>query len=60
MGPEGMLALMKWDGETPYMYFFKHGLDEEKVVSRSLTEVFFRCYDVSLPQVLTNNVDMFC
>jgi hypothetical protein len=31
MGPEGMLALMKWDGETPYMFFFKHGLDEEKV-----------------------------
>lgn len=31
MGPDGMLALMKWDGETPYMYFFKHGLDEEKV-----------------------------
>lgn len=36
MQPEGMLALMKWDGETPYMYFFKHGLDEEKVVSSFL------------------------
>jgi len=31
MKPEGMLALMKWDEETPYMYFFKHGLDAEKV-----------------------------
>jgi len=28
-----MLALMKWEEETPYVYFFKHGLDEEKVVS---------------------------
>jgi len=33
MQPDGMLGLMKWDEETPYMYFFKHGLDEEKVVS---------------------------
>jgi len=31
MKPEGMLALLKWDEETPYMYFFKHGLDAEKV-----------------------------
>jgi len=31
MKPNGMLALMKWDEETPYMYFFKHGLDAEKV-----------------------------
>jgi hypothetical protein len=31
MNPDGMLALMKWDGETPYMYFFKPGLDEERV-----------------------------
>jgi hypothetical protein len=31
MAPDGMLALMKWEEETPYMYFFKHGLDEEKV-----------------------------
>lgn len=31
MAPDGMLALMKWDEETPYIYFFKHGLDEEKV-----------------------------
>lgn len=31
MAPDGMLALMKWDEETPYMYFFKHGLEEEKV-----------------------------
>jgi len=33
MQPEGMLALMKWEDDTPYIYFFKHGLDEEKVVS---------------------------
>lgn len=31
MKPEGMLALMKWDEETPYMYFFKQGLEAEKV-----------------------------
>jgi hypothetical protein len=31
MKPEGMLALMKWDEETPYMFFFKHGLEAEKV-----------------------------
>ena len=31
MQPNGMLALMKWDEETPYMCIFKHGLDEEKV-----------------------------
>jgi len=31
MKPEGMLALMKWEEETPYMYFFKHGLNAEKV-----------------------------
>ena len=35
MKPEGMLALMKWDEETPYMFFFKQGLDAEKVVSSS-------------------------
>ena len=33
--PDGMHALLKYgeDGMTPYMYFFKHGLAEEKVVS---------------------------
>ena len=31
MSPDGMLALMKWENEGPYMYFFKHGLLEEKV-----------------------------
>jgi len=31
MKPEGMLALMKWEEETPYMYFFKHGVLAEKV-----------------------------
>lgn len=33
MHPDGMLAMMKWEDTTPYMYFFKHGLDAEKVVS---------------------------
>lgn len=28
---DGMVPLMNWDGETPYVYFFKHGLEEEKV-----------------------------
>ena len=34
--PEGMCALMDFreDGVTPYMLFFKDGLDEEKVVRR--------------------------
>jgi len=37
MKPDGMLALMRWEdnddgkSQTPYMYFFKHGLKEEKV-----------------------------
>lgn len=31
MAHNGMLALMRWDGETPYMYFFKQGCLEEKV-----------------------------
>lgn len=31
MDPDAMIVLMKWDEETPYVYFFKHGLDEEKV-----------------------------
>ena len=34
MNPEGMCALMDFreDGVTPYMLFFKDGLEEEKVV----------------------------
>jgi len=28
---EGMVILCKWDEETPVLYFFKHGLIEEKV-----------------------------
>jgi len=28
---DGMVPLVNWDGETPYVYFFKHGLEEEKV-----------------------------
>lgn len=28
---EGMIPLCVWDEATPYMYFFKHGLIEEKV-----------------------------
>merc|ERR1711893_113122 len=31
MDPDGMLALCKWDGETPQFLFFKDGLVEEKV-----------------------------
>jgi len=30
MNEDGMMILCKWDGETPYLYFFKHGLEEEK------------------------------
>ncbi len=34
MNPDGMCVLMDFrdDGVTPYMLFFKDGLDEEKVV----------------------------
>lgn len=31
MSIEGMVVLVKWDEVTPYVYLFKHGLDEEKV-----------------------------
>lgn len=31
MNEDGMMILVKWDEETPYLYFFKHGLEEEKV-----------------------------
>lgn len=29
--PDAMLPLLKWDEEIPYFYFFKHGLEMEKV-----------------------------
>ena len=35
MNPEGMTAIMLYEDaggeEKPFIYFFKHGLDEEKV-----------------------------
>ena len=31
-GFDSMPCLMRWDDETPYLYFFKHGLEEEKCV----------------------------
>jgi hypothetical protein len=31
MNADGMVVLVKWEGEDPYLYFFKDGLDEEKV-----------------------------
>ena len=37
-----MPILMDWDGEVPYLYYFKHGLIEEKVVSISLLAVFLQ------------------
>ena len=40
MDADAMIVLVKWDGETPYVYFFKHGLDAEKVVSNVQTIVF--------------------
>ena len=33
MKPDGMLAIVEWEGDTPYMYFFKDGIVPEKVVS---------------------------
>ena len=32
MDPEGMHVIVNYKGATPYMYFFKDGLIEEKVV----------------------------
>lgn len=31
LSPDGMLVMCKWDEQTPYLYYFKHGLLEEKV-----------------------------
>jgi len=31
MDPDGMLVMCKWEDNNPVMYFFKHGLEEEKV-----------------------------
>lgn len=31
MNESGMCVLVRWDEETPYLYYFKHGLEEEKV-----------------------------
>jgi len=31
MNPEGMTMLCKWEGEKPVFFYFKHGLEEEKV-----------------------------
>jgi len=62
MQPDGMLALMKWDEETPYMYFFKHGLDEEKVVSIGLSLViilgFIECMRCRLLLLMTLSVSL--
>lgn len=30
MDVEGMVAFLRWDGETPYFYIFKDGLKQEK------------------------------
>ena len=40
MNPDGMTVLLRWDEETPYMYFFKDGLIEEKVVCNFISKVF--------------------
>ncbi len=34
LDPDGMNVLMIYEGETPFLYFFKDGLEEEKVVSQ--------------------------
>ena len=34
MDADGMVIPLKYDGEVPKMYLFKHGIDEEKCVSR--------------------------
>lgn len=46
---DAMCPLCYWDGETPYFYFFKHGVDEEKVVSiwTRLTPVNILYFDMS-------------
>ncbi|KAK2154332.1 hypothetical protein LSH36_271g07023 [Paralvinella palmiformis] len=32
MKPDGMLAIVEWEGDIPYMYFFKDGILPEKVI----------------------------
>lgn len=41
MNPDGMVALLDFreDGVTPYMIFFKDGLEIEKCVSTNLSGV---------------------
>ena len=33
MNPDAMHVLVEYEGAIPYLYFFKYGLVEEKVVS---------------------------
>lgn len=49
MNPDGMVALLDFreDGVTPYMIFFKDGLEIEKCVSTDLTWVNVPKYMVS-------------
>lgn len=49
MNPDGMVALLDFreDGVTPYMIFFKDGLEIEKCVSADLNRVNVPKYVIS-------------
>lgn len=49
MNPDGMVALLDFreDGVTPYMIFFKDGLEIEKCVSNDLNWMNVRNYMIS-------------
>lgn len=56
MNPDGMVALLDFreDGVTPYMIFFKDGLEIEKCVSTSLNRVnVLECISSSFATLIT-------
>lgn len=62
--PDGMIVLVKYDGETPYLYFFKDGLIEEKVVSYpKMHYCGVNCYssscsDLSIPLQIFKSIEL--
>lgn len=56
MNPDGMVALLDFreDGVTPYMIFFKDGLEIEKCVSTNLNRVnVLECISSSFATLIT-------
>lgn len=59
MNPDGMVALLDFreDGVTPYMIFFKDGLEIEKCVSTNLNRVnVLECISSSFATFITVSV----